>query len=118
LKLLADENFPGPSVRALRSAGFDVAWIAEVLPGAADEAVISFCAAGERTLLTFDKDFGELAFHRGLAANSGVILFRVPQDRPDEITAAALAVVEMRQEWTGLFAVVTPRGVRIRTIRP
>jgi hypothetical protein len=30
-----------------------------------------------RVVMTFDKDFGELAFRHGLAASVGVVLFRI-----------------------------------------
>lgn len=38
MTFLADENFPRPAVQALREAGFDVLWIAQTNPGAADDA--------------------------------------------------------------------------------
>lgn len=31
--LLADENFPGPAVAALRTGGHDLLWVAEARPG-------------------------------------------------------------------------------------
>ena len=65
---MADENFPRPALEVLRKAGFDVAWISEGQSGATDEQVLARSAAEGRTLLTFDKDFGELAFRRGLPA--------------------------------------------------
>ena len=34
----------------------------ELKRGASDEDVLAMCMAGGRTLLTFDKDFGELAY--------------------------------------------------------
>lgn len=68
MKFLADENFPRPAVEALRNAGFDVAWISEGQSGAADEQVLARAAAEGRTLLTFDKDFGELAFRNTVGA--------------------------------------------------
>lgn len=77
MRLLADENFPGAAVAALRRAGFDVLWVAEANPGIADEAILDLCASTQRTLPTFDKDFGELAYKAGLPAQHGVVLFRV-----------------------------------------
>jgi hypothetical protein len=40
MRFLADENFPGAAVRALRAAGHDVAWVHEVAAGSKDEAVL------------------------------------------------------------------------------
>ncbi len=76
MKLLADENFLGPAVRALREEGFDVIWILEDLPGAIEEEVLNQSVIQGRTLLTFDEDFGYLAFHKGFAADFGIILIQ------------------------------------------
>jgi hypothetical protein len=39
-KYLADENFPGSAVKALRNLGLDVAWVLEDQAGAGDEVVL------------------------------------------------------------------------------
>lgn len=75
MKFLADENFLGPAVEALREEGFDVVWVLEDLPGATDEEVLNQSVAHGRTLLTFDKDFGYLAFRKGFAADFGIVPF-------------------------------------------
>ena len=72
MRVLADENFPGPALAALRKAGWDVLSVAEECPGVPDEEVAALCANQQRILLTFDKDFGELVFRRGLPAGSGL----------------------------------------------
>ena len=66
--LLADENVPGAVVAALRQQGHDVAWIHEDAPGRPDPEVLERAQQEHRVVVTFDKDFGELAFRRGLAA--------------------------------------------------
>ncbi len=80
MKLLANENFPRRAVEALQEEGHDVAWIWTEAPGSTDEGVLSRAEAENRILLTFDKDFGELAFRSGLSASAGVILFRISRD--------------------------------------
>jgi predicted nuclease of predicted toxin-antitoxin system len=77
MRFLADENFPGAAVQALRAAGHDVTWVQEAAAGSKDEAVLQRAQDEARILITFDKDFGELAFRRGLPASSGVILLRI-----------------------------------------
>ena len=77
MKFLADENFPRAAVLSIRDNGFDIHWISEEHPGATDEEVLLQSVSDSRTLLTLDKDFGELAFRRGLAAAHGIILFRL-----------------------------------------
>jgi predicted nuclease of predicted toxin-antitoxin system len=116
MRFLADENFPGPAVAALRQQGFDVAWICEGSSGAQDEAVLARCTRESRVLLTFDKDFGELAFRRGVPGECGIVLFRVATESPEEAAAVALAVLCSGKDWPGHFSVVTPRGIRVRRL--
>jgi len=110
---MADENFPRPALEVLRKAGFDVAWISEGQSGATDEQVLARSAAEGRTLLTFDKDFGELAFRRGLPAECGIILFRLVPQTPAEATTIALAAIRSQAIWAGHFSVVTRERIRM-----
>jgi predicted nuclease of predicted toxin-antitoxin system len=116
MRFLADENFPRPALEALRKAGWDVVSIAEECPGVPDEDVAALCAAQERILLTFDKDFGELVFHRGLPAGSGVVLFRITPDSPEDAADVALALVQAQPDLAGSFCVVTRDRIRIRPL--
>jgi predicted nuclease of predicted toxin-antitoxin system len=65
MRVCANENIPEDCVSRLRQSGHDVLWIREVAPGSSDPDVLSRALAEERLLITFDKDFGELAFRRG-----------------------------------------------------
>ena len=56
--------------------------------------VAALCADQQRILLTFDKDFGEIVFRRGLPTGSGVALFRFTPDTPKDAATMALALVE------------------------
>jgi predicted nuclease of predicted toxin-antitoxin system len=67
-KFLANENVPGAAIEAARQAGVDIRWVREISPGIRDEAVLALAQAEGRVLLTFDKDFGEMAFERGKTA--------------------------------------------------
>jgi predicted nuclease of predicted toxin-antitoxin system len=77
MRLLANENFPSVAVEVLRSLGHDVLWVAENCPSVRDEYVLDLAVRESRVLLTQDKDFGELAFRRGLPATSGIVLLRL-----------------------------------------
>jgi predicted nuclease of predicted toxin-antitoxin system len=77
VRILADENFPGEAVQALRQRGHDVFWVRTDAPGSSDDAVLRRAQLEARVLLTMDKDFGELAFRAGLPASSGIVLFRM-----------------------------------------
>ncbi len=69
-----------------------------------------------RTLLTFDKDFGELAFLRGLPVDCGIILFRIEPRSPEELASIPVEVLLSHQNWAGHFSVVTRDRVRMRPL--
>lgn len=75
MRLLANENVPGPVVVALRAAGHDVLWVKERMAGAKDRDVLARAQADARLVVTFDKDFGELAVRSSLPSSSGVGCF-------------------------------------------
>ena len=112
-RLLANENVPAVVVAAMRAAGHDVAWMHETGPGSPDEDVLALAQADGRVLLTFDKDFGELAFRRGRAATLGVILLRPRLRSPDHLVRFTLAVLGQGHAWEGHFAVAEERRLRI-----
>jgi predicted nuclease of predicted toxin-antitoxin system len=118
MRVLADENFPRSALEALRKAGWDVFSIAKECPGVPDEEVAALCAEQQRILFTFDKDFGELIFRRGLPAGSGVVLFRITPESPEEAADVALALVESQPDLRGSFCVVTRDRIRIRPLGP
>jgi predicted nuclease of predicted toxin-antitoxin system len=71
MHFLADENFLGVAVETLRKQGHDVVWIRTHAPGSSDVDVLAMAEEENRILLTFDRDFGELAFQAGLPAICG-----------------------------------------------
>jgi len=62
MKLLANENFPLDSVIYLREKGFDIKYIGTDLSGILDSEVMEMAEKEDRTILTFDRDYGELIF--------------------------------------------------------
>ncbi len=86
MRLLADENIPRQTVRALRDAGHDVFSAAEASPGAADETLLARAHTEQRLIVTFDRDFGDLAARRGKSATSGILLLRLVPSSVDEVT--------------------------------
>jgi predicted nuclease of predicted toxin-antitoxin system len=113
MRVLANENFPGDAVDALRARGHDVAWVRTDAPGSSDRQVLDRAVAEERLLVTFDKDFGELAFPAGLPASCGVVLFRMRLTSPAQVAQRAVAALESRADWAGHFAVVLDDRVRM-----
>jgi predicted nuclease of predicted toxin-antitoxin system len=84
MRLLANENIPVESIRRLREEGHDVLSAAETLLGSRDEEVLSLAAREARILLTFDRDYGELIYRRGMAAPLAVVYLRFVPSRPSE----------------------------------
>ena len=82
MRLLADENIPLLAIELLRRKGHDVLAIAESAPSICDEEVMLLAQDEERILLTFDKDFGELAYSSKPRPSCGIILFRIPLRLP------------------------------------
>ena len=54
MRLLADENFPLPTVKALRLAGHDVFWARTDASVTGDAALLDLAEADGRILLTLD----------------------------------------------------------------
>src|SRR5215468_3517141 len=116
MRLLANENFPGAAVDALRARGHDVLWVRTEAPGITDQQVLARASAESRVLITFDKDFGELAFRTRLPAASGVVLFRIQQSSPAHVAARAVSALESRTDWAGHFSVVLEDRVRMTVL--
>lgn len=116
MRFLANENFPGDGVAALEAAGNDVVWVRTAAPGMSDEAILAWAARDERVLLTFDKDFGELAWRVGLPAASGIMLFRLPMPAAAAAGALLAARIGERTDWIGHFSVIEPARIRMRPI--
>lgn len=113
MRILANENFPRDAVVALRQRGHDVAWIRTDAPGSSDKQVLARAQAEDRILITFDKDFGELAFRARLPASSGIILFRISTPSSTYIAQVATAVLDSRTDWAGHFAVTEDDRIRM-----
>jgi predicted nuclease of predicted toxin-antitoxin system len=113
-RFLADENVPGDAVHAVRSHGYDIAWVHELSPSASDDVVLQSAEREDRTLVTFDKDFGELAFRLRRGAAAGVILLRPRLRSPDYLTRFLLAVLAQQSDWRLHFSVA--REGRLRMI--
>jgi len=90
-----------------------VFWVRVQSPGAKDVDVLSRAQAEKRIVLTFDKDFGELAFRAGLPAECGIILFRLDAASPEQQRVRILAVLRQKIEWIGHFAVVGEERIRL-----
>ena len=118
MRVLADENIPGDTIRALRAAGHDVFAAAESGPGSADAILLARAAAEGRVVLTFDRDFGELVVREGAPGVPGVVLLRFVPPDAGAVTALLLGLLartDLRLD--GFLSVVDAQHVRPRPLR-
>jgi len=116
MRFLANENFPYTAVAALIAAGHDVVWVRNAAPGISDPDVLAWATRDERILLTFDKDFGELARASSLPRTCGVVLFRMPMQNPGDIGRRLSNLVMSRDDWAGHFSIIEPGRIRMRPL--
>ena len=116
MRLLTNENVPPTAVRRLRAVGYDVLSVMESMPGSPDVAVLARAVAENRVLVTFDKDFGELAFRSRLPATCGVILFRITPRGREQDAERVCQTLQSRDDWAGAFWTVTDRRIRRRPL--
>jgi predicted nuclease of predicted toxin-antitoxin system len=114
LKLLVDENLSPLTVGFLRGKGFDVLSIEEVCKGSSDEEISEIARRENRIIVTFDLDFGEIFFMKGVS----VIVLRIRSRKPDMINHFLEACIsKLRTENLdpyGKLIVVSEGKIRIR----
>lgn len=113
MRLLADENFPRPTVEALRSHGHNVVWARTDSPGRKDREILRQAVNERRILLTLDKDFRQIALRQTEAEDCGVILFRIHPAVPERVTPVVLSALQSRRDWAGHLSVVTAESIRM-----
>lgn len=116
MNILADENISRLLVEQLRQEGHQVRYIVETARGSDDPTVLEIANQQGSLLVTDDKDFGELVFHRHLQT-SGVLLVRLATLSPIQETEVVVEVIRTYDEkLLHAFTVIMPRGVRFRPI--
>ena len=98
--------------------GHDVTWVRAVAPGMTDIQVLAWAIRESRIVLTFDKDFGELARNVALPEGCGIILFRMPMPARAAVWVRLSRIIAAREDWPGNFSVVEPGRVRMRRFAP
>lgn len=118
MRLLADENFPRPSVEALRADAHDVLWARTDLAGTSDIALLDLAESDARIVLTLDKDFWQIAVQRrSPLEQSGVVLFRVHPATPENLAPLLRAFDEAATTWAGHISIITVDGIQMVTAR-
>jgi predicted nuclease of predicted toxin-antitoxin system len=115
-RFLANENFPAPSVEHLREQGYDVVAVAESGANPGDSMVLAQGVNEQRWVITFDRDYGELIFARGLAAPPAVFLFRLRSYRPEDPGRVLSALLDSGKAFQGQFVLIEDGGFRSRPL--
>ena len=115
MKLLGNENFPYKSIYYLRSKGYDLYSIGIDSPSIRDSDVMQIAMDNERTILTFDRDYGELIFRHNYKPEKGVIYLRLDEYEPHEPGLIVEEIINNSQlEVTRSLTVVDKNGIRQR----
>jgi predicted nuclease of predicted toxin-antitoxin system len=117
VRLLANENFPLPSVTAIAEQGHDVLSISIQSPGITDEKVLARAHADNRILITFDRDYGMLVYFRQLPCPPGIIYLRLRPRSPVEAADLVLPVLKLGKDFLhGHFVVLERDACRRRPL--
>ncbi len=110
--LLANENFPVPAIRKLRAAGVDVVAVRETMPSASDREVMAYARREGRWIVTFDRDYGDLAFREGLPPPPAILFFRQEPYLPEHPADLTLALLSEPHLADGCMVVIGERNIR------
>jgi predicted nuclease of predicted toxin-antitoxin system len=115
MKLLANENFPYRSIHYLKGKGYDVLSIGMDNPSITDSEVMSIAITEERTILTFDRDYGELIFKHNYKPEKGVIYLRFDEFEPQQPGLIIEEIITNKEiDLSRALTVVDKNGIRQR----
>lgn len=84
MKFLANENLPLATILKLKASGWDVLSISLDSPSITDEEVMKIAIEENRTIITFDRDYGTLIYQYGYRPPARVIYLRLQDFTPEE----------------------------------
>ncbi|MEY4876457.1 MAG: hypothetical protein RL708_1606 [Bacteroidota bacterium] len=114
--IIADENVERYWIELLRKNNFDVISIAENFSGITDSEVVQIAKSNQATLLTEDKDFGEMVFAHQ-TKNLSVIFLRYDQPNYSQIeNQLLLAVNKFVNQTDNYFITITKLKTRVTKI--
>jgi len=114
MKLLANENFPYPSIFYLRDKGFDIVSIGMENPSIKDSEIMSIAINESRTILTFDRDYGELIFRFNYKPEMGVIYLRLENYSPIDPGLIIESLLNSDLNFKRALTVIDQHGIRQR----
>jgi predicted nuclease of predicted toxin-antitoxin system len=116
MRIVADENVDRLVIERLQAEGHDVLSIAHEFKSSADVEVLSISNTELALLITEDKDFGELVFHKK-RSHFGVLLVRLGGlSRQERINMVCDVIQGRGSELEKAFSVLTPGSLRTRRV--
>ena len=113
---LANENIPKKSIDLLREKDVDIKSIGETSAGISDNKVITIAQKEQRTILTFDKDYGYLIYKKNIAFSAGLIYFRFIPERPDSVGELLIKLISSGVVFKEYFTVIHSGSIRQKPI--
>lgn len=115
MKLLANENFPYKSIHYLKGKGYDRLSIGMDNPNIMDSEIMAIAIKEERTILAFDRYYGELIFRHNYKPEKGVIYLRLDEYEPEEPGRTIEEIItDSEIDLTRALTVVDKNGLRQR----
>jgi len=93
MKFLADEDVPYDNVEFLRSNDVDVISVLNVQRSLKDKEIMEYARKENRIIITFDKDFIELALNQNIES-TGIILLRIPPKSEDYVQSVLMYLIK------------------------
>ena len=112
MKYIADENIPFRVVEKLKKDGISIESVIHIRPGMMDREIVEVSRNKKAVIITFDKDFGELAFKSFLKPH-GVIFLRIRPKSVEYIYSfLKWLLMELGIEFEGKFVVAKEDKIR------
>ena len=107
MRILVDEDVEKDVVDGLRAYDYDIRWALETDRSEEDVNLLELGTQEKRTVITYDKDFGELICRDNVPAPYGVILFRIHNDVPKDVkTQFVVSTITSWDDWpAGIWTV-------------
>jgi predicted nuclease of predicted toxin-antitoxin system len=114
MRLLADAGISPATVAFLEQLGHDVVHVRAInMQRASDRAIADRATTDNRSVLTFDLDFGDV-LALGVLDRPSVILLRVSNEQPEEINRRLSVVLSEQQAAIESGALILVEDTRYR----
>lgn len=116
MKFLADAHVSWSIVTFIRSQGHQVSAAADLGPSMPDTKILDQAWQHGEIVITFDSDFGELAFRHGRPAHGLLYLRLAHLQPPKHLTRITEIWAEIEPQLPANLVVITATRVRVRPL--